>query len=530
MKKSIFMVSSTKKNNIFLLLFYFLLVCFFSFFLETSIQKLSFFLFSLFLGVIFLKASEKRRSFTIERNVFFWCFFFIILFIILISRLIPFLKNEVFLGYDTGLYRKHIEVFLSYLPSIPPSNLHPSILLSKETWGAFVLFDILYLIGLNISQILFLFFFLLNLFFGLGIYLVTKRFFNKKAALFSFFLFAISITQFKTYWFLYYKQILATFLLLTALWLLKKKSYLAVFVGGFIGIVHPIPFFVFGLILFFHFLFNKEKKYHFIVGVLILLISLPFYFLFIPQVFFVILKKLNPIGKAIVYGGRFFDFKDYIRASIFYFPFALLGFIYLIKKRRFNYFFFWFLLSFLIIYFGIIFHNRFIPIFDIVAIILGGVGINEILKRIPKDYYLWARIGIFFLFSAMIFFLFQNVINTQPLITKKELSEIQKIDKITEKDSFVVSSISHYSPWLYGYTHRKIIAPGMLWYSGKLKRKDWYLFWSTDEPEIRHKFLDKYKGPVYIFVGERDVFNLKEKFETDPSIEKVGEMLYKYIK
>ena len=285
-----------------------------------------------------INTNEKRIN--TNREWPKWLIIFPII-IILVSRIIPFIFSEAPLGYDTGIYRKTIEIYQFSLPYLPSG---------ADQIGIFLITDLLGLFGASIDQILYGFHILLSVLLGIGIYLVAKKYFNPSAALCSFFLFAVSITQFQAYWYMFYKNILALFLALISFWLLKKKSWLVIPIAGFMGGVHPMTFFMFILIFIVHFLFNQNKKYHFIGGLAILIITLSLYIYNFDV--FNLCSEVNPLkiaGTETIYGGRFFDFSAYLHLSVFYFPFAVLGFIYLIKKRKFDYLFFWFILNFLIV-------------------------------------------------------------------------------------------------------------------------------------------------------------------------------------
>jgi len=90
-----------------------------------------------------------------------------------------------------------------------------------------------------------------------------------------------------------------------------------------------------------------------------------------------------------------------------------------------------------------------------------------------------------------------------------------------------MSTISHYSPWIYGYSGRRTIAPGLFQYDTKWSREEWDIFWATDDLEIRHNLLDRYEKPLYIFVGDWQE-ELRFKFDRDPALVKYSKRVYKY--
>jgi len=268
----------------------------------------------------------------------------------LLVRIYPFLQSEAPLGYDTGIYKRTIEDYQVNLPRFYSSLEYTK----NEPIGLYLITNITSLVGFNSDQILSFIYILINLFLALALYLVVKEFFDKETAFCSLFLFAISITQFQAYRFVYYKNILALFLMLISLYLLKKKSYWIIPVAGFMGGVHHMTFYLFGLVLLAVFIFNKKhRKYHFISGLGILAVCLSLYVHNFNSLFN-LLPAVSPLAKFSIKemaGGRFFDLNVYQYWAVFYIPLAVLGLIYLIQKRKFSYLFFYFLFNFIIVYF-----------------------------------------------------------------------------------------------------------------------------------------------------------------------------------
>lgn len=93
-----------------------------------------------------------------------------------------------------------------------------------ESWGLYLSTNLLPLAGLSGNKILYGYYILLNLLLGLSMHVVVKKFFNQNAAILALFIFALYITQFQTYWMMYYKNIADLFLMLIAFYLLWQKS------------------------------------------------------------------------------------------------------------------------------------------------------------------------------------------------------------------------------------------------------------------------------------------------------------------
>jgi hypothetical protein len=445
------------------------------------------------------------------------------LIIILLIRVVPFFFSEAPLGYDTGIYKKNIEDFSTALPNLP--QVSEGAWLEKEPWGLYLSTNLLSLIGLSSNQILYGYYILLSLLLGIAIYVLVKEFFNENAAICSLFIFALSLTQFQTYWMMYYKNIAGLFLMLIAFYLLHRKSWLVIPVAGFLGGLHHATFLIFGLAMLVHFIFNKDKKYHLISGIGALVIAFSLY-LYNPQAIFQFLSfNLQELVKTLgpgTGGGTFFDFGLYRQIITFYLPFAILGFIYLIKKKKFNYLFFYFILNFIIIYFNFFFHNRFIIHFDIIVIILAGAGMSFILGKFLSNLTGKAAIGI--LLIGAVYILGTVVLNKKPLISDEELAEIKSLPVFVGEDKYVMATDSFYSPWLYGYSERKTIAPGLFEHN-KWNKEKWAAFWFSPDLELRYFLLDEYEGPIYLFVGDRQP---QMDFSDDPRFIKISERIWKY--
>jgi hypothetical protein len=242
-----------------------------------------------------------------------------------------------------------------------------------------------------------------------------------------------------------------------------------------------------------------------------------------------ILQFLSPdLGEtAQIFGpgagaGTFLNFDFYRQIITFYLPFAILGLIYLIKKRQFNYLFFYFILNFAIIYFNLIFHNRFIIHLDIIVVILSGIALSNILYKIWPN--LFGKIAVVILATGALYIFSIFFQAAKPLINNEELAEIKSLSIITEKNNFVIVANSYYSPWVYGYSERKTIAPGLFEYN-KWNKKEWEAFWFSSDLTLRHRLLDEYEKPIYIYTGDKGG---KMDFSGDVRFEKISKRVWKY--
>lgn len=443
--------------------------------------------------------------------------------IILTFRILPYLNNDTPLGYDPGIYKYVMEAYQQNLPDIPVENIDLWVRRGFEP-GLFIITDLLYLIGFDTRAILTWFFIFFDLLLGLSIYVAAGRFFGKNVGILSLLVYSISIVQFKVFSYMYYKNVVALFVMLIAFYLFKSGKYLPfILTSAFVGALHRPTFLILGSVYVVYIVANrKEFVRNALSGVAILAIALTFY---LPNIKEAIIDNIEPIITANIGAGTFISLFTFQFSSLPYLPFALLGFLVLARKRDFKIFFFWFLISGIIVYFKLIFFDRFIIHLDIAMIILASLGFYEIVKSNK-------RIGsaiLFILFLSSILVMNQNFNEAKPLISEKELNIIKQFNYV-ESDAYVISTSSYYSPWILGYSGRKTIAPGLFDYD-KWSFEEWETFRTVGEKEKAVEMLNIYEKPLYIYVGEKSRIN-ETKFENkcfDKIFQENGVKIYKVI-
>ncbi|MBS3066697.1 EpsG family protein [Candidatus Pacearchaeota archaeon] len=436
------------------------------------------------------------------------------LLIIFLLRAIPYMNNQIPLGYDTGMYKYAIESGLT--------NLDKWVVMIEEP-GFLYLMSIIK-IFLPSQFILTWLFILFNALLGFAIYLTTKEYFNKTIAIFSVFIYTFSIIQFKVFEFMYYRNILGITLALFAFYFMKKDRKYDPVAFAVLGIIlagiHKPTFYLFGLSYFFYSFIspikNNKTKYdlklltrNVIIGVIILIGGFLFY---LGNFTIQITNLVEPVLIGFVSPGEspgtFITFFQYQFTTLIYLPFALIGFIYLIKKKEFNVLFFWTLISAIIVYFQFFFFNRFIIFLDVALIILASAGIFSMINDKKR---LGGILSII-LVICLIFSSFSYALNSKPNINVSEFNTINKLAAVSETNAFVMTTSSLYSPWLQGYSDRKTIAPGLFDYDLHTKNQ-WNSFWaSNNQSEIVgfiSEYKTKYNSPIYIFIGEKQKDNIQ---------------------
>jgi len=440
------------------------------------------------------------------------------LIITLILRIIPYINNKIPLGYDAGIYKAIIEVNLTNLPQWMYTGV--------TTEPGFIYLTQILKLFLSTNTILTTILIFFTILLALAIYLTTKEYTNKTTAVIATLIYSLSIIQFKTFWFMYYKNIIALSLLLFTLYAYKKdKTKLFIILATLTGAIHRPTFYILALTFLIHTIIAKNKKQNILKGAIILLLTSLFYLGKFSQeiliVFEPLLQGYTTPGNS---PGTFIDFATYQYAILPYLPLAIIGLLHLIKHKQFNLITIYTILSLAIVYFQFFFYNRFIIMLDIGLIITAAIGFTLLIQNYKK---LGVIITIILLLSAGIIAT-KEAINAKPLINEDELQTIQYLQN-TEADSYVMSTSSIYSPWLIGYAYRRTIAPG-LFDENKHNEADWNKFWTTNDIEDIKQFLNVYNKPLYIFVGEQQPDFIKKVDECfSIYYEKDNNKIYQYI-
>jgi len=473
-----------------------------------SKYTLHFELFALALALVGISALDDKKKPKINRKPVYILFLTALAFSFIL-RTLPYQNTKIPLGYDPGMYKYIFERFEKTLPDIPEQEL--------DTWiktgfpsGLPTLLDEFYILGFTTEEILRTTFIIFSSLLVLPIYLVTKKYFAKETATIASLLYALSYTQLQTFWYMYYKNVIAMALLLFAIYFMesndRRHTPLMIIFAAMLGFTHRPTFLILAMIWLSYLLIsikNTDKLKENLIRISatgILLLTL-----YLPRINETILTPLEGVFGSVVEpgtigAGTFFPLFTYQLVSLSYLPFALLGFFYLATRRRFNPLFLWFLINGFIVYFRMMFYNRLIIQLDIAAIILASVGLlHGIIIPLSKK-----RIG---LLIAVLLLISGGITASnfasemKPLINETQLASIQKIPELTEEEAYIMATTSYYSPWIVGYSGRKTIAPGLFDHD-KWNEKEWNTFWRARNLNEIKDLLDMYEKPLYIFIGK----------------------------
>ena len=431
-------------------------------------------------------------------------------------RFIPLSNSSIPLGYDPGFYKYTLDTYAGALPQFPEAGLADWI---REIYpqGLQLLSDSLHVVaGTNSLDLISYLFPILGALLVFPVYMVTNNAFGKKAGLIAAVLYAVSYIQYTAFTLLYLKNILGLLFLLLAIYALEKEKYgLMVLPLAALGIFHRPEFLLFALLIVAYFLVHRKREIVLAVAGTAILV-LPFWLVRWEANWSVLTGAVstavtNVQTGEVSGGGTFYDLPTYIKYSVAYLPFTLVGFLYLVKNKIWNSLPILFVVTGVIVVARLFFFNRFIIPLDIVAIILAAAGINYTLLN-RKDTWRLAGIG------ALILLIVVTVIPTiylardiQPLIKEDQLEAIEWMEANTEEDAYVLTTTND-APWVLGWSGRRVIAPGLFEWD-KYEIDQWRDFISSKDPAVAAQFLEIYESPVYIYYSrEPNNYLVLDKF------------------
>ena len=492
------------RRSYFYLLVVFLISVFLLEFKVISVYSLNFYIFAVILGCFGFFLENEYTNYNFPQKLLF-----VAVILTLVLRIIPYFINSVPLGYDPGLYKYLFE--------------HPF----GEEWlkGTYPL---LFTVVMGALSSIFTSYFImvpLLIYFSavtcFAIYFVGEKLFKKDVGVLSAVLFMVSVTQYQTFLFFYYKNIIGIILLLLSLLYFTKEDKLnwrLILIGVLIAGVHSPALFIFGMTYFIYVMSEiniKDRNWWYSVenGMWIFILAFVINFdrigeYIIPGIFSVANSVIEFSGGA----GTFFSITDYFFYSLPFIPFAITGLFFYRKVKQ---LLIATIVTFVFVIFELFFHNRLIIYLDIFVIIYAALGFQTLIAN--KNWF-----GKMITYGFIILLLVQMsivAVNSKPLISESEFEKINKFNNYVTQESTVIATDSYYGPWLKGYLNAKVISPGL--FDDKINRTEWDRFWLGDS---RQELLNRYEKPVYVHVGER-----QPQYTFDQCFENVTTGFYQYI-
>jgi len=422
--------------------------------------------------------------------------------LIIILRIIPYIGNSVPIGYDAAFYTAAIDQYSENRLEEWFYNWAPP--------GLFVFTNVFKAFGIRTDVILTAGAILFELLLGLMVYLVTAELFNRKSAAFALLLYSVSLAQYETFQLMYLKNIVGMIFILAAILFIQRKQHLLTAASGImVAAVHRPAFLLFGLCYFFYTVLQMKDRKEFIkllaTGAVILAAALSLYISMRGSEFFSV--HFNELAQQS--GGSFPTFAQYLFRTLPYIVFSGLGYIFAVRRKRFNMIFLWFTITFLIVSLKLFFYNRFVIFLDITFVILAGYALSSL--HSTKKNIITAVIAI--IITAMLITTGMAALKANTNISPEEYAFMQNIQNITEQDSTIISNMVEDAHWLEALAHRKTAAPGMFDY-GKWTHTEWRRYWSAKNFEQIKELMDRHPRPLYIYIGEKSPRGSIEKFNT----------------
>lgn len=334
----------------------------------------------------------------------------------------------------------------------------------------------------------------------LAIWWSARRIFGRSAGIFAAVFFALSIAQYQTFWFNYYKNVIAIILLLMALPLFRRQNdfnWPLLLLGAAIAGLHQpaLMLFVIGYACWLALDIAHWRSRRFgneaLLGAGVL-------------ASFVVLNadRVGPFAKQAFYvmrgivgtatgHGTFFSVDYYVGSLLFIVPLAVAGG--LLFWRRNPALSAMALCSGLMVFLETQFNLRMIIYFDIFVLLFAAAAAALLLRMRPVQ----GGLIVVLLCVAGVVAVTDHASERSPVISVQEFDAIRSINDIVEADAAVLVTDGRYIPWIKGYVDRKILSPGVL-DDQRWSEKEWSVFWKGQRQK---ELLARMPRPLYIHAG-----------------------------
>lgn len=412
-------------------------------------------------------------------------------------RFYPYIYSDVPLWYDPGLYRR---MFMDYFNSLPYVDFNSFTNRTRQAYPPFLglLWNIFLLIWYNVDFLVTFMLAFFSVITSVYIYLYLKKY-SIIVAIYWIIIFLISIIQYESFFLNYYKQIIWIIFLLVSLYLLENKKYILsipIIISMFTINRPAWVFFLIMIIIYklIHFKSSNKIIYTVLFSWFIsLLMYLPLFY----ELIFWLIKPLTTTFLWSWTSWTFFSTEDYLYYN---FPVILISFYWLylkVSKKDYDFTTIWYITWLLWVLFRLFFYNRFLIFFDIFIILIAAYWLWELYNK-KRIYFI-----IFILFFCVQSYNYINYLNVywKPFIPKSEFDTIHNLDNVLSKDSMLMTTNKHYSPWLFWYTNLQIIGPALIEYN-LWDKSDWDKWWDNDW-KVKCEMINDfkiYKKDLYIWL------------------------------
>jgi len=425
--------------------------------------------------------------------------FGIMILFLICSRAIPYLLYGPFgFGYDTGIYKKTFEDIKNF-SDIFSSQVY--LLPSFLAW----LFNLLHL---PMGILLYGVHIIASVFLAVPLYLLTKEYFGKYAGLVAVMIFSISYVQLFASEFYLYKAVLGGIFMLYAFYYYTKKSKLFYLFTGLLALTQlpQLVLLSFGVGVASFIDFKKNLKFN-IIGIGLILFALLFTFIFAQQhivnawnAIYVRLSGMTAYDSH--QAGLFMPFTEFLYNEFILFFLGLAGIVLSFKRKELWPLTFATIFVLVIIVEKIFFENRYVMEMELMMIPFAAFMIVKVLDKLLKRHKVKVFLAVILLLISFLGSAFY-VITTNPALNKGEVWALDVMKAKTDV-KYVFVTNTFYAPWVYGFSGKIVIAPGIfnsVWDFDQFMK---YQKGNAFEKVQMLLDLSRKYGKIYLFQGLRE--------------------------
>jgi len=426
--------------------------------------------------------------------------------LVFIRSLPYFLHGSFGFGYDTGIYKKIFEDMTTF------SSIFGSQIYILPSFLAY-LFNLLHL---PTDWLLYYGYILFSVLTAWPLYLLTKEFFGKIAGLIAVAIFAISYVQvFASEFYLFKEMLGAIFMLFGFLYYVKRSNWFYLF-AVLLALTQLPQFLVLAVGVGLSAIVNFKKDWEFnLRGLAIMIMAGLFLAFFTPQhlitAWDTVMGALNRSeGFNPHQSGSFISLMEFIYREWLLFILGVVGFIIALKKKGSLSLQVAVIFLMVVVFFRLFFESRYLIEMSLVLIpyasYLLAIGYSALVKKFKRVKNI--LIGAFVL--VLVFATTYHYLTTYPCLNKEEQWALQIL--IDRSDSnYVMATNSYYAPWLYGFSGKTTLAPGIFISPWDIRKWTVYMEGSAvDQASALIKIANQY-GKYYVMEGTRQVYTRVDK-------------------
>lgn len=398
--------------------------------------------------------AKIKRGFLEDK--WFYIVFGLMIVFLTCSRAAPYILHGPFgFGYDTGIYKKTFEDIKNF------SDIFTSQVYILPSFLAWV-FNLLHI---PMGILLYFVHIFSSVFLAIPLYVLTKEYYGRKAGLVAVMIFSISYVQLFASEFYLYKAVMGAIFMLYAFYYYTKKSKLFYLFTGLLALTQlpQLVLLVFGVGIASLIEFKKNLKFNLIwIGVVIF--GILFTFVFAPQhilnAWDVIYARFTGVTAYDMHqAGMFMPFAEFLSSEFILLFLAFAGIVLSFKRREMWPLIFATLFVLFIILGKIFFENRYVMEMELMIIPFASFMVVKILGKFLEKPRIKVLLTIVLLIVSFLGSLYW-VFTTYPALSKSDIWALDVIKQKTDAE-YVFVTHTFYAPWVYGFTGKTVIAPGI---------------------------------------------------------------------